>query len=91
MRNQRLGHQTVLRLAQLNRELNKFNQHGEITPDWIARRDAILSAHSNDPPYVPSPKEVAEYADYYAASTQWVCERFGIDPGQLTPRLVNDQ
>lgn len=57
-RNQRLGHQTVLRFAQLNRELNNFNQHGMINPDWIARRDAILSARSNDPPYAPSPEEV---------------------------------
>ena len=77
----------MLRLAQLNRELNKFDQHGDVTPDWIARRDAILSSRSNDPPYAPSPKEVAEYADDYSASTRWVCERFAIDPRVLTPRL----
>ena len=75
----------MLRLAQLNRELNKFDQDGGINPDWIARRDAILSARSNDPPYLPSREEIAEYANYYATSTQWVCDRFGIDPMLLTP------
>ena len=85
-RNQRLGHQTVLQLAQLNRELKKFDQAGRINPEWIARRDAILSTGSKDLPYVPSPEEVAEYANYYATSTQWVCDRFGIDPMLLTPR-----
>ena len=76
----------MLQPAQLNRELNKFDQAGGINPDWIARRDDILSTGSKDLPYVPSPEEVAEYVYYYATSTQWVCDRLGIDPMLLNPR-----
>jgi len=75
VRNPAVPHQAILAIAQLNRELPVY-VGCELNPGREQRIAEILEETRGLPVYSPSLADQAAYAEYYAASNEWVCRHY---------------
>ncbi len=82
VRNPAVPYQAILAIARLNRDLPVY-VGSALNPDREQRIAEILEETRGLPVYSPNPADQAAYAEYYAASNDWVCRNYFVGQSRL--------